>query len=262
MAKKQRMATAVLLVAVLGGFAWEVLRLREGPEPVYQGKPLRLWLETYDTPGFIANGPEWQKADEAVRQIGTNAVPALLRMLCKKDSPLALKFIALAQKQQFIKIRHIPAVTLNYQAAVGFQSLGSEAKDAIPALVEIYERNISRQSQRATAEILGSLGPVAKQAIPALLRGATNAEFAARLDAVTTLGQIHAEPKVVIPALIKSLGDSNALVRNAASSSLGSFGPEAKAAVPALLRMLSDKNPFVTANVTNSLKQIDPETAA
>ncbi|MGO8928675.1 MAG: hypothetical protein ACLQU3_17540, partial [Limisphaerales bacterium] len=43
MQKRVHIALAVLLVMLVGVIAWQVLRLRER-EPVYQGKPLSVWL--------------------------------------------------------------------------------------------------------------------------------------------------------------------------------------------------------------------------
>src|SRR5579872_4898885 len=94
-----RIVLIVLFAAILGGFAWDVLRQRE---PVYQGKPLSVWLEGYERGGWAR-----QNADEAVRQAGTNAIPTLLRMLQEKDSPMMLKLVALARRQHFIKIKYI-----------------------------------------------------------------------------------------------------------------------------------------------------------
>ena len=45
MRKQVYIALAVLLVILAGVIAWQVLRLRE---PVYQGKPLSVWLKSFD----------------------------------------------------------------------------------------------------------------------------------------------------------------------------------------------------------------------
>ena len=45
MRKQFYIALAVLLVILAGVIAWQVLRLRE---PVYQGKPLSVWLKSFD----------------------------------------------------------------------------------------------------------------------------------------------------------------------------------------------------------------------
>ncbi len=72
MRKRVQIALAVLLVAIVGVAAWEVLGDRE---PVYQGKSLSVWLERYITHGSYIGVQPAQEADEAIRQTGTNATP-------------------------------------------------------------------------------------------------------------------------------------------------------------------------------------------
>ena len=110
MRKRVQIALAVLLLA---GGGVVLLQLLER-EPVYQGKRLTEWLLSYNVNLVIPDSGEnvrkmaqWTEADEAVRQIGINAVPTLLRLLRKKDSPLMLHVLALAQKQHLVKVRHI-----------------------------------------------------------------------------------------------------------------------------------------------------------
>ncbi|MGO8929484.1 MAG: hypothetical protein ACLQU3_21680, partial [Limisphaerales bacterium] len=103
MTKRVQIALAVVLIILAGVIAWQVLRERE---PVYQGRSLSNWLAGYEPlPGvFVLGGPtvlvtgpgggppgyhfDSRKVDAAVRQIGTNAVPTLFRMLRAKDSAL------------------------------------------------------------------------------------------------------------------------------------------------------------------------------
>ena len=167
MRKRVHIALAVLLVSLAGVIAWQVLHLRE---PVYQGKRLSSWLEAYKLHG-VAGVETWQvreeqqKADEAVRQAGTNALPTLLRMLRAKDSALKVKLMDLAARQHFIRIKYTPAEELNYRACWAFGVLRGKARSAIPALMEIANKNISRDSQYYAIAALASIGPPAKAAM-------------------------------------------------------------------------------------------------
>src|SRR5580658_9357351 len=73
MRARRYLTVGILLLAILAGCWWLVLRSQE-PEPVYRGKTLRAWLNETD--------PKTAKltdaAAEAIRQIGTNARPCLL----------------------------------------------------------------------------------------------------------------------------------------------------------------------------------------
>src|SRR4051794_29446211 len=101
-------------------------------EPVYHGKPLTFWLGAFSLrPGFsLAVPEEMLSSEEAVRHIGTNAIPTLLQGLRANDSALTRKLLDLVESQHFIKIRRTPAYQRNAQAAAAFEILGASAKEA------------------------------------------------------------------------------------------------------------------------------------
>jgi len=245
-------------MAVGGLIAWQMLRERE---PVYRGKPLSVWLEGYDVP---INQAAWQQTDQAVRHIGTNALPELLQMLRLSDSaPWKQKLLALAYKQHFIKIHHINAWGQNWRAATALGAMGSDAAGAVPELIQLYENPISGPSQRYTLIALGKIGPAAKMAIPSLLHTvSTSTEEEVRGSAVFALAGIHAEPERVVPVLISCLADTSIDVQQAAAEGLGNFGENAKPAVPALVVLLQNPNPSVIGLARVALLRIDPEAAA
>ena len=302
MPTRVHIALAVLLVMLVGVIGWQVLHLRE---PIYQGKRLSSWLEAYKLYG-VAGVETWQvrveqqEADEAVRRIGTNALPTLLRMLRAKDSALKVKLMDLVKRQHYFRIEYTPADELNYRACSAFGVLRVKAQSAVPALIRIYEQNISPASQFYVSRALIAIGPDAtRTAIPAFLRGAANSNLLVRKFAVRALAQVHDEPSLVVPALAKSLSDTNvairasaawglgvfgrgfrqavplavpvlikalrdpdASVRGAAACSLEAFGAEAEGAVPALLELLKDKDEYARGTAAEALEQIDPEASA
>ncbi len=200
-------AFGFLLVGFFAGLAWRGTR---SSEAVYNGRPLSAWLRSHDLTRRSRDteqSPERLKEEETIRQIGTNGIPIMLRMLQAKDSVLEVKLFELLEKQHFIKIHHIPDWELQDLAGDEFLMLGPAAKDAVPALIAIYDRNISEGSQLKTALALGGIGPAAKQAIPSLLRGAANTNDVAHYYCLWALDQIHAEPELVVPAFIKALHD-------------------------------------------------------
>jgi HEAT repeat protein len=251
---KRRIIIIALLLAGWGGLAWVVLRTKEPPEPVCQGKRLREWLAGY-------NGPS-PETDEVVRRLGTNAIPTLLRMLRAKDSKVTAKLVKLVRKQHLIKFEYTDDYAKNANAARAFDSLGADAKEAVPELIKIFEQNISSNSQNYTAWSLGAIGPAAAKAIPTLLGGTTNTYRGTRCDAIFALGKIHAEPELVVPALTKFLKDPDREVRASTISSLELFGSDAKPAVSALVQSLNDQNGLVRKLAKSALKKIDPEAAA
>jgi HEAT repeat protein len=247
--------TAVLLSLFAGVIYWEIVPSRE---PMIDGKPLSFWLDQYSvtlTGGGEGRMAQREKAEGAIRQLGTNAIPQLLQMLREQDGRLKAKLLELFQKQRFIRISYKPAWVRNYEAELGFRILGADARQAVPALVEIYERPPSSSSQASAAAALSDIGPSASVAIPSLLRGTTNSDAAVRLCAVSALGSFQSEPETVVPALIRCLSDTNVSVRTIAARSLGQFGPEARQAIPALMNAKGS----LKGNVADTaLKKIDP----
>src|SRR5262245_65199958 len=95
---KRRVITVLALAAiVVAGIATIMSR---PSEPVYQGKPLSTWLEELRVSWPGAGSA---KATEAVKVIGTNALPYLVSALKAKDSRLKLKLAQLFGRQNLIK---------------------------------------------------------------------------------------------------------------------------------------------------------------
>lgn len=264
MRKRAPILFAFLLVAIIGVVVWLVLRQKE---PVYQGKRLTTWLqpntELVTMPINMVHMVERRnRVNEAVRAIGTNAIPTLLRMLRAKDATFKLQLIRLAQKQHWVAIRPVPATERNHMGSTAFFALGHDADSALPALIDIYEQNISPESRRSTLMVIGNLGLPAKRIVPTLLLQTTDPNREVRHDAVWALAQMHCEPEQVVPALMKALHDSDYRIRVNAATGLGAFGPAAKQAIPALVESLKDKDPYFRDSATTALIAIDPQAAA
>jgi hypothetical protein len=275
--KRVQIALAISLVAVAGVVAWRILHSQED-EPIYQGKGLQVWLREYS--GWDVGPEEWAKAktkaEHAVQEIGTNAIPNLLEMVRKTESPRMLIVIdfwdghianrsylpAWVQHPAWYKNR---ARYRNMEGEIGFKILGADAQQAVPELMSIYERTLSMESianmnsQIAASGALVDIGPAA---IAPLLQWATGTNEEQRLGAIHVLSQIHAQPSAVVPVLVKFLSHTNFQVRIQVADGLGEFGEEARQAVPALILSLSDRMGTVRVSAANALKQIDPEAAA
>jgi HEAT repeat protein len=229
--KTRRYLLIILFVAVAGIVAW--LLLRPDPEPMYEGRPLSYWCYRYKR--HSSPDSKLQKQTEtAIRTIGTNAIPTLLHWLKASDSKFKLEIMDLAQKQNLVHVNFSDNSIQRVEAANGFECLGPIGKSAVPALVEIYNDNLSNGDYYF------------------FLRGA----------AVQTLGYIHSMPEVSVPLLTKSLSDPIIGIRYASAISLGAFGNDAKPAVPELIKALSDSSFSVRDEAVSALKKIDPETAA
>ena len=269
MNKQFRIVLAVVLVA-LGVIGFQVIQTSRDRQPVYGGKSLSLWLRTYAPSSSSGlHSPAWNQADDAVRHLGTNCIPILLRMIRQRDSPAKLWLVVFAQKHGLTKRNHIvPAAVRNVEASRAFIALGDTAKDAVPALVKMCDDNITAESRSAIEDALAWIGPAAKPAISRLMRATTNANPRVRANALWALGEIHAEPELCVPWLIHALDDSDDWARLSAAHALGMFGTNAESAVPSLKELTNASRIFnggfvstrvqVMVEARNALDRINP----
>lgn len=247
-------------------------------EPSYQGRSLSGWLNESDE----------LKAREAVAQIGTNAIPFLLKSVASEDSSLKKKLLKLARKQSVINFNIYSAQAKQFEAMTAFELLGAKAAPAIPALEKLFE------SDGTTIAAGMSLAVIGNESIPVLVKGLTHTHWHVRhsataalayleTDAVSAvpnllvalndtnrvvrsaaawaLGEIKEEPNLVIPALIKLLDDKDTTVRWNAALALGEFGDLSSAAVPKLTKIAEAKIPYLSEHAVTALEKIDPEAA-
>ena len=119
--------------------SWLVFSSREY-EPVYQGKTLTYWLSDF-WPGRSPTPEKVEQDKLAVRQIGTNAIPVLLRWISAKDGPFKMKTVIWIDRHRWVPFRLESSVDKNMLAVSGFSILGkTQAGSAIPALVEIIRK--------------------------------------------------------------------------------------------------------------------------
>src|SRR5712664_3913188 len=133
MGKKRGILLAVLFVALAGGFVWVLSR---PAEPVCQGKPLSAWLNEYN----YLPGDTNQAAFAAVSELGTNAIPALLKIIESDDSPLQGLMFAVNRVQSLV---HFPVRGTERQkwgASFALYAMGTNATPAFPALTNLLFR--------------------------------------------------------------------------------------------------------------------------
>ncbi len=198
---KRRLLFGVLVALLLAAFGWQVL----GPhEPVYQGRPLSYWLDrqfqtgSYDLPGHPAD------ATNAVRAIGARALPLLLDWTATGDSIGRRALSELAREYRFL---HLPSREGRMEMAIwAFRVLGPEAEPAVPSLARLL-RHRNASVRIAAAQALATLGPVARDAVPALLSAVVNSggvtwqDTGLRGMATTALGEIGAAAEPALPHL-------------------------------------------------------------
>ena len=223
MSRRLRIAIIVLLVAVVGGVAWQVTR---PCEPVYKGKPLSVWLEQYSTNrdelvqlgvGLDKQTTELDKqAEAAIRAIGTNSIPRLLGLMAVKESRFK-SFVIAHTSSQWQDRLHIPHAR-DYRKALsgqrslgafGIVALGAELTPAVPALVIML--GDTSAAVRGTAALAGRIGPAAHGAVPALIKCLQDPDRSVQIQTTFSLGQIHQGARLVVPILIGCLHSNHFL---------------------------------------------------
>jgi HEAT repeat protein len=270
MRSARRLLFAVALVGILSWFAWFILKPRE---PSYQGRSLSNWLEEASEGGFGIYPDARPEAVNAIRQIGTNAIPTLLKMAKAKDSKLTFFLRKWNNRFPRLDLPFFPTEEMRGLAVTGFYVLGpkaksavpgltgllksddediritaalclgclhEEAKPAVPELMKEFEREVSRTNQIfAAAFALGKIGPSASAAVPVLNAALTNRDPTCRIYAQATLINIHAAP---ISQIIEQLKDTQSAAWTSAVVVAWNCGTNAAPAIPLLIAALDSTN--------------------
>ncbi len=230
----------VLLVAI--GLVVSFVGGRQGPELVYNGKPLSFWLQAYDAATYqqaFPKGPPpptWQEANVAIQGMGTNAIPVLLGLLEQTNSRISAFIGEMPVKLPFLRSSYV-RLNQNYKAYDALNNLGVAGSNAVPGLLAIYARNKSSFIQQAIPALLGSIGRGAEPAVPLLLGAISHTNQTVRCNAIFALSTIGTQPDKVVPVMIGLLNDPDAAVRVYAVHTLGAYGSDARPAVPALVKL-------------------------
>jgi hypothetical protein len=255
-----RVLSVVLLASALIGLAWFGLRTPLPPNPVYAGKTLDKWLDdVIPLSGIYKLSPE---AAEAVRQMGTNAVPYLLREAGTYDSRIK-RFVQDMQYKISLGRFHSRIDDERQQAACrGLSALGTIA---LPGATQGLT-NPDKRVRLGSAIALLSIGKTSPTIIQSLLGRLNDTDELVRTQAAIALASLgEDEPQIVVPALMELLNDKDNHVQQAAAYGLGYLGNKSIPAVPKLLKMLSETNghsPDYIFAINAALGQIDPEAAA
>lgn len=176
-------------------------------DPVYDGKPLGEWLKMHDRDGFFS-----EEATNAIRHIGTNAIPALLQRLTYGQPPFGLPTYDNG-------IIHMDGVR-------GFIALGDEAIPAFPKLETLMDGTNQHSVLFAMVASLGA----GTNAIPLLAKGLTNQFADVRSEAAHNLTEGIADRfpehrKEIISLLTNLLNDPDPDVRLSVKDDLQEMNP-------------------------------------
>lgn len=238
--------------------------LRRPADPMCEGRRLSAWLADLVSPDALTRGA----ATNAVRRIGTNAIPALTAQLATPDPVLGRS--ATDARNYLPRGLWVFAMRLTqpraglerrWQAAAGLAALGAEAAPAVPALARAVHDPDPRVSA-AAIEALRGVRPVGLVAIVGAL-STTNATLFAQL--CSAIGRCGPDAAMVATQLVAALPDAppfwrphlHAALTAAGASAVGPLGrllgedqaALCDAATAALQAMIVEDYPSVKAVV-------------
>jgi len=204
--------------------------IRRDDEPRHDGRSLSAWLALYRKNAMTKDSPDFKKAENAIRAIGTKALPYLLEWIqCEPPQwrwyllrKLPYRLTHNETGYGFILGRdYIRA----WSATRGFWILGTNAAAAVPFLETLMKNQSTPETSRNAALALMSVGSAA---VPALTNALADPQQPRRFLAVSVLGEVAHDigTNVVLPALTNALTDPDALVRMAATNVLRRIAPD------------------------------------
>jgi HEAT repeat protein len=280
--KRRGILLTLLLLALLFVSAWFLF----APcEPSYHGRKLSEWLDDYNQAGSIDKA---QPVFEAIRAMGTNALPFLLANLKHQDSPLKMKFYALAANQHLLKPPLYGADPYRFTSIMALSALGSNAAPIFPELLEI-----SLQTNTYWFGMYSLLG-IGPSAIPTLAKACHSANVEVRTSAILMIcimkntgsphfswgyrnAPVNGKPMLILGwavsdreqrEMVNLLEDSDPAVRKASAETIARFCAPVyaavdKSAIPPLTQLFkNDADPDVRRAAGETLKKIEAVAAA
>lgn len=210
-------------------------------EPVYQGRTASQWLEIMLDDWSPTATPSDHDAKEAIRQMGSNAVPTLLKKLVTDDNdthPIATFWNHLARSLSLpLKLQvKIPNASWERRKAIdGFVIIGTNGSSAVPTLKRLFlDRRFTDHAMMCLEDIR------TPEALSALALGLTNADPNIRANAISGMYLFDDEDLKPFSASIEAcVDDPDEDVACAAIMSLHRISPDNEF-VPKLLPKLKD----------------------
>jgi HEAT repeat protein len=206
----------VTLIAATYGMAFTLIGCsNRDKEPSANGRLLNEWVFQIATtdPGSSAN----RQAEDAIQQIGTNALPFLI------------KWISEAQPKMLAE-GDVVADRMAMAAPAAFTALRGKGETAIPALTQV----LTNGNPIASACAAHALGRIGKPGLPSLIVALNDSKPDVRKNGADFMIFMGTNARPAIPALEKVQNDPN---------------PKVRAAVAIMLEFLTRKD------ATNNVKR-------
>lgn len=284
---RKRKRWLIALIATMASFGFWFVFL-QNTEPTFHGKPLSYWIKmsywvrVSPTSMQQSDGIKRAEAKKAIRTIGTNGLPFLVKWVTN-DAPAWRRNLwshisagpSWLKRSPMIVWIGDDGTTRYLEAKSAFEELGPIAAPAIPTLARAAK---TRSNMTLREKAIGALLSIGPPALPALTNfiaetsslppschrewiNLLKRELYAEDPGVASscagaLGELKLYPGEVVPALIEAAKRNNPSVRAAAVKSLGRYGREAASALPTVRALLNDSNSEVRNNASVALAAI------
>jgi hypothetical protein len=213
---KLKIGLAMVVVGIVAIWLWP----GKDDEPSYEGKRLSQWVLELRF-GYPDEPQDDGKAQVAVRQIGTNAIPYLLEWVFYKSPfedrlnqfggwlPAPLRFNVGSSKQK-----------RSFGAILAFQAIGEKAKPALPILIHCLTDSPDQTSVlRAKATLVYIQGPAAIE-LARRMADQSTAQREKLAGILAFMSWENVDPNQVAPFLQACATDTNRVVAETAAACL------------------------------------------
>ena len=269
-------------VAIFGLLCGTFLLLAYFAEPRYGGRTLTDWLLEYHVRAYGDHPREAAEAEKAIRAIGTNAIPTLVRLLfpMARGLPVARMLEAAQIPVDFVE-DDSARISYHVIALNGFHLLGPAASNALPQLLPHLNDPERARYVTSAIEFIGApaVGPVAEYLAStniAAKQRAVRILFSIRGRELSTFSNLFVHPDPIVRGegylylvasqvpsdvqsalLTKGLNDPEAHVVSRAAIAVRNPGTDGTNFLPQLYELSTSTNAHVAAEVRSSIQSIE-----
>jgi len=226
-----RLFTGSLLLTILIGHGCST-------EPAWKGRSLSAWLGDLRD----VDPSRSETSEKAVKQIGTNAIPFLLKRLSSKPPAFGE---ALAEKQS--------------EAVSAFRVLGNSAVHALPALGVLLTNQVAVANVGMAYAVAQSMAGIGEAAKPQLVASLNHPSINVRRASLVGLIDLGTKAREAMPAVMERLKDEDAEVRGLAVLFVSDVAEEREMKMRVLKEASQDSDRSIRSFAEKELSKLGPK---
>lgn len=247
---KQKLQVTLLCLVFVGLSLWS--SWPKG-EPSWDGKTVSEWLvelapddgdriTALPTQEFFkaqaALNERRKRAQRAIRQLGTKALPFTLSLL--DDPPPQPTWLVWTAGKVNLNLPKPPSPALRMaRAGYAFEALGTDARPVLPTLAALLQ---DTNKVWDAADCLASIG---KAGVPLLLGGLTNTHELVREACFRNIGRVGTNASAAVPTVLAAVNDANPKVARAAAFSYPGMEPDKEKVISVLVLWARSGTPLM-----------------